>query len=380
MTRRILLVHANAELYGADLVCLFIAQGMAEAGWEVEVIVPRPGPLVERLEAAGAAVTFIDPLVVRRADLRGFRALAFPFAWLANLWRLWRFARTRRFDIVHTNTAPAMAGYPLARWTGARHVVKVQEFFWQRPSLVRLLERRFTRADRVVCISRGIRDQFHNPDLLARCVVIHLGVDVVPSEPPVTPLQSPTVSIVCVGRINVWKGQEVLLDAVAEVRHRLPPLEVRIVGDVYASEHHYRERLEAQVARLGLGDVVRFLGERRDALAIVGRSDVFVMPSRQPEPFGLALVEAMALGRPVIATDAAGPADIVTSGFDGVLVPIADSRALGEALVELVAHPEDARRMGERAAQRAAEFPVSKLVASLRALYEELLGEGAGDA
>lgn len=380
MTRRLLLVHANAELYGADLVCLYITEGMSAVGWEVEVIVPRSGPLVGRLEAAGASVTFIDPLVLRRADLRGMRALVFPLTWMANLWRLRRFARHRRFDIVHTNTAPAMAGYPLARWTSARHVVKVQEFFWQPPRLVRLLERRLTKADRVVCISNGIRDQFTTPPLRDRCVVVHLGVDVVTETAPVAPFTSPTVSIVCVGRINVWKGQEVLLDAVALVRDRLPPVEVRIVGDVYASEHHYRERLEAQVQRLGLQDVVHFLGERRDALEIVARSDVFVMPSRQPEPFGLALVEAMALGRPVIATDAAGPSDIVTDGLDGVLVPLADAAALGEALVRVITDPGASRRMGEQAALRARDFPVAKLVDSLRLLYEELLGEPAGDA
>lgn len=380
MTRRILLVHANAELYGADLVCLYITEGMRAAGWEVEVIVPRAGPLVDRLESAGASVTFIDPLVLRRADLRGLRAVVFPLTWMANVWRLRRFARTRRFDIVHTNTAPAMAGYRLARWTHARHVVKVQEFFWQDPRLVRLLERRLAKADRVVCISNGIRDQFSTPQLRSRCVVIHLGVDVEVPPAPVEPLTSPTVSIVCVGRINVWKGQEVLLDAVALVRDRLPPVEVRIVGDVYASEHHYRERLEAQVERLGLQDVVRFLGERRDALEIVANSDVFVMPSRQPEPFGLALVEAMALGRPVIATDAAGPSDIITDDVDGVLVPLADAGALGEALLRVINQPELARRMGDQAAVRARDFPVARLVESLRLLYEELLGEPTGDA
>ena len=373
MTRRVALVHSGADLYGADLVCLRIAGAAVASGWAVTVVVPRDGPLVPELRAAGAEVVVTDPLVLRRSDLRGVRALSVPPRWVAQAAALRRLAR-RRFDVVHTRTAPTLGGFLLARWSGARHVLHVQEIFSQPRRLVRTLERVFARADSIVCISRAVAEQFDDERVRSRTRIIHTGVDVPDGLDERVPLDGPSVDVVCVARLNEWKGQEVLIAAAYELGGDVPGLRVRLVGDVFGREHQYRDDLEAQIAYLRLGGVVVFEGERRDALSLVARSDILVLPSRRPEPFGMALVEGMALGRPVVATAAGGPAEIITDGVDGLLVPPGDATALADAIRRLAADRPAARAMGERGRRRAADFPVAAMVGGVLALYEELTG------
>lgn len=370
--RRLLFVHANADLYGADLVMLRIASEAVRIGWQVEAVLPFRGPLAVELESLGVPVATIDPLVVRRADLRWPTVLALPFRWVRDLVRLWWFGRHRRFDIVHTNTVPAFGGFLLARWTHARHVMHVQEIFWQRRFL-RLLERPLARCDRLMCISTAVREQFESSAVRERCRLVYTGVDVPPGVPEREPLGGDAVELITVGRLNEWKGQDILVDAVAELREELPSLRLRLVGDVFRQEWHHRRRLEKQVARLGLRDIVTFEGVRRDALELVGQADIVVVPSKRPEPFGMVLVEGMALGRPVIATHGGGPGEILTDGDDGLLVPPGDPHALAAAIRRLVADPASARAMAERGRVRSRDFTAERMVRAALAVYDEVL-------
>jgi glycosyltransferase involved in cell wall biosynthesis len=368
---RLVVVHASSELYGSDIACLRVAARAVEAGWEVTAVVPPAGPLLPKLESAGVRIAAGDPLTIRRADLRPLHAPATPFRWTAAARRLARLAASLpRPDAVYTSTAPTMGGALLARRWRVPHVWHVHELFWQPRPIVDVFERVLSSAEAVVCCSGAVRDQFR-PRVRDRARVAYSGADVPAGIPESRPLDRPTPRVVCVGRINEWKGQEVLVAAVGLLRDRGIEVELALVGDVYANEHQYRHRLEDEIARLGLGRSVTLLGERRDALALVGDADVFVLPSRRPEPFGMALVEAMALARPVVATAGGGPSEIVTDGVDGLLVPRGDPDAMATAMAALVRAPERARAMGDRARVRAAQLTTSAMAGEV----VELLGE-----
>jgi len=137
------------------------------------------------------------------------------------------------------------------------------------------------------------------------------------------------------GRIDTWKGLDVLLDATPEMQRRRPGLQVVIAGPDVAGKEPYAARL-ADRARSMSG--VHWLGPRRDMAELIADLDALVMPSTEPEPFGLTAIEALASGVPVVATAAGGPLEILGPNptAAGRLVPPAEPARLAEATVEML--------------------------------------------
>jgi len=374
---RLLIVHSSSERYGSDLACLHIAVA-AQSRWQVDVIVPSPGPLVDRLRQHGVAVTILDPIVLRHADLRGPGALVMPFRWAAGALKLKSFLRRRaRYDVVHSNCAPTLGGALLARWSRARHVWYVHEIFAsarQRRLFDALLRRS---ADAVLACSSAALEQFPGVVSTGIGTVVYTGVEV-PERTCVGARSSTDLPVVvCVGRLNAWKGQAVLIEAVSQLRAQGVDFRVELVGSYFRDQQQFETQLRSQVARLALADRVEFLGERDDVFEIVGRADVLVLPSTRPEPFGMALVEAMGLGLPVIATAAGGPAEIIEDGVNGLLVPMGDAVALADAIRRLLADSAFARRLGAQAKIKAADFSSTRMTALVLDCYADLLAKGA---
>jgi glycosyltransferase involved in cell wall biosynthesis len=148
----------------------------------------------------------------------------------------------------------------------------------------------------------------------------------------------------------------VFIDAIADLRRRGVAVEADIVGDVYAGEVRFRTALLDQVRESGLESVVSFHGFTPGASDLIAAADVVVVPSVRPEPFGLVVVEAMALGRVVIATAHGGPAEVITDGSDGILVKPGSATAVADAVARLLETPGEAAAIGDRARRRAATF------------------------
>ena len=134
-----------------------------------------------------------------------------------------------------------------------------------------------------------------------------------------------------------------------------------------------RERLEALAGRLDIRERVHFLGWRADALSIVAACDLFVMPSLW-EGMPNAVIEAMALGRCVVASAVEGTTELIEAGRSGLLVPPGRVKRLADAISVALTNPERRKRMGSAARRRVARhFPIERTVADYQALYDELL-------
>ena len=176
-----------------------------------------------------------------------------------------------------------------------------------------------------------------------------------------------------IGRLHGQKGHEFLLAAAAKVIAEVPDATFLIAG--YGP---LRERLEARAAELGVSSSVRFLGYRKDVQRILSALDVFVLPSLW-EGMSNAILEAMAAGKPVVATAVDGNLDQVIDGETGLLVPPADAGVLANALIDLIGDRQKARDMGERGRERVErDFPIRAMTAAYLDLYEKLLNEKAG--
>ena len=174
--------------------------------------------------------------------------------------------------------------------------------------------------------------------------------------------------IVSVARLELEKSVETLIDAMKGVLAATPSAVCVIAG-----EGSQKAALLTQIAGRGLGDAVKLIGFRNDALALMNAADVFVLPSPR-EPFGLVLIEAMSVGKPVIATRAGGPLEIVVDGETGMLVAPSSSEEMGRAIIELVRDADLRRRMGAAGHGRFLEkFTVERMTRATVAAYEKAL-------
>ena len=162
-----------------------------------------------------------------------------------------------------------------------------------------------------------------------------------------------------VGRLDRWKGFHVLLDVAPRLLERHPDATLVLVGGPHELDPSYAEELHAQAARLGLGQRLRLVGQQPNPEEWMQAMDVVVHTS-QDEPFGMVVIEAMALGKPVVAAAEGGPAEIVTPGVDGLLAPHGDRPALAAAILLLLADEQLRARLGEAAERRAREFEVAQ--------------------
>lgn len=184
------------------------------------------------------------------------------------------------------------------------------------------------------------------------------------------------VVIIQSSRMESWKGHSTLLRALARVKD-LPGWTCWIAGGAQRpSEVIYVKALEDEAARLGIAARVRFLGQRADVPALLAAADIHCQPNTGPEPFGIALVEALSAGLPVV-TSSIGAAPEIVDDSCGVLVPPGDARSLAAALRELIESPELRVRLG-RGGQVRAEF-LCEAGRRTRELYELLEGAAPRD-
>lgn len=302
------------------------------------------------------------------------------------LWKLFRLMREGEFRIVHTHTTKAgilgriaarLARVPVVVHTPHGHAF--HDYLSPAGSnALRIVEARLARwTDAIVCLTEAEREDHLRLGVgrSEQFVVIHSGVEVGRFKTCPDPaakrgalgLPEGARLVGCVARLAPVKGVQYLLEAAPKIRAAVPEALVVFVGD-----GELRSDLERRARELGLDGAVAFLGLRRDVHEIIPLFDVAVLPSLN-EGMGKAAVEAMAAGKPVVASAVSGLRDVVRHGQNGLLVPPGDPEALAEAIVALLQDPDRARRMGQAGARDAEAYGVEPMVARIEALYERLL-------
>lgn len=171
------------------------------------------------------------------------------------------------------------------------------------------------------------------------------------------PTSGPLIGIV--GRLQRWKGMHTAIAALPEVRKRHPDAHLVIVGGKHDPEPRYEETLRALVQRLDLASAVTFAGFQPDVPRWMQAMDVIVHASDH-EPFGIVVIEAMALGKPVVAGADGGPSEIITPGQDGLLAAYGDAPALARAIGRFLEDPALAAHCAAAARRRAADFSAER--------------------
>lgn len=348
---------------GSEKTVRLLASGLPEHGIGVRVLLPREGPFTEQLRAAGVEVARIGggqrPTPRAVCELR-------------------RSLREHPPDVVQLHLSRFFApflprGVPVVeRLNMTRH-----ERGWY-PLRWKWLDRTTARwIDRFVVVSDSLREQFiargYPSEKLTR---IYSGVRI-PQHQPESSLREelgigddvPLVGTM--GRLTAQKGMDLFLLAVARVRERFPAANFALVG-----EGELRHSLEHQARELGLNDCVHFTGWREDSAAVLASFDVLLYPSAW-EPFANTILEAMAVGTPVVASNVGGHPEAVRDGRDGLLFASGDSQAAAEAVGRLLADPELVARISASARCRAAEFSADRMVSEHADAYRSVFQQSA---
>lgn len=250
-----------------------------------------------------------------------------------------------------------------------------QSFIWR---LIEELEIKYLypKADSILAISKGIKDDFanHYPVDPDRIRVIHNPINVneinLLKEKPVDlpdPIDDHRKVIVAIGRLVPQKGYDQMLDAFQRIRREVPS-KLLILGDGADRSH-----IQNKIAEYGLDNDVTLTGFVENPWSYLNRADLYLSTSRY-EGFHLTIVEAMACGVVPVATNCDyGPREIITDGVDGRLVPVDNTKAIADAVIELLQNTEKRKKMALEALKRAQDFDISIVVREYEALIDELI-------
>ena len=309
------------------------------------------GKLADTLETLGCRVVTLDEPPGLRPGM---------------IWRLRRLFRAERFDVVQTHDdKPLIYGAPAAWFAGVpcrvhtQHHGRIAQFSRRQRWLMRWASRL---VNPFVCVSHDSAKYAAEEGVWpGRLRVIWNGIDL-DRFPPCGP--QPDGPAVTVARLSPEKDVQTLLSAMWPVVDAMPGFRLDIAG-----EGPCREELVRLTGELRLGEHVRFLGEVHDVSGLLRRACMFILPSRS-EGISLTILEAMASGLPVVATEVGGNPEVIEAGRSGLLVPAGDPAALARAVLHLAANSEEAQRMGHAARHRVEKhFDVRKMVAHTEALY-----------
>jgi len=335
--------------------------------YRVAYLLPWKDALVEDLRALGVPVHLLG---------RGRGP-----AWIGRLQRL---VRAHEIDVIHAHSPYAAIGarvaFPAGR--GSPHLVCTEHNMWEKYHRATYWANAatFPRNRRVFAVSEGVRSSIRYPAPLRWLPMppvetLHQGLDPAAVSTWGDPsgvrselgIRDGAPIVGTVGNFTPQKGHEHLLEAAAIVRRSVPDVRFVLVGQ---GPHEPAVRRHAD--RLGLNGSAVFVGFRKDAPRIAGAFDVFTLSSIQ-EGLSIAMLEAMAMGRPVVVTDVGGAREVVKDGREGILVPPGDPAQLAESLLALLSDADRRRRMGKAARVRAEAFDIRTTVSRYEEVYEELV-------
>lgn len=375
MTLRIACIHQGYELYGSDRSFAESVAALRQAypSAEIEVVLPREGPIRGLLEAHASRIV-IEPLwVLRRKDLPRLVATApvlLPLAVLRAARRL------RRCDLVYINTSVIVDHVLAARFFPGKALQHIHEI--PEGATRRLLRRLvlWGRA-RLIFNSRATREAFEAP-AGHPSDVIYNGVAGPADWAPTDYDGKRSLRVLMLGRINRIKGQEILLAALAA----LPPeirdqIETRIVGSAF-EDPGLEIALREAVTSAGLASHVSVEPFLDDPTPLYQWADVVTVPSRRPESLGRVAIEAMAFGRPPLASAIGGLREVVADGVTGRLLPPGDADALARALAEIVSNPAVLAPMARAGRERfTALFSEQAVAQAIAAVADDMLRQSS---
>jgi glycosyltransferase involved in cell wall biosynthesis len=367
---------------GAERGLLELLAGLDRGRWQPLVVTAADGPFVAALRARDVE-TIVIPFPTP------------PLWWLVLPWvlarlvvtsfRLLRLIRARRVRLAHCGDLLGLLLLLPARAAGVR-ILHQLHYLGGRPRRIVMSVVGGLAADAIVAYSSDQRDALRRGTVFLerRTTVVHPGIDVVSFARGDRErvrrelgISSAAFLVGMLARYDAWKGHATFLDAAERVRAARSDVEFVIAGgalnaDALPHVARLAAQVEARARSAPLAGAVHVLGHRDDVADVLAALDVFVCPSER-EPFGLVIVEAMAAGTPVVASDTGGPVEIVEDERSGLLFRTGDAEALAARVLQLQGDAPLRARLAAAGRERAARlFPRERYACQMQELYARL--------
>lgn len=350
----ILVLNSSSDLYGASKILVTTVDILKKNGHHPIVVLSEDGPMVPLLKKAGADVVFIHLGILRR-KYKSIPGIINRLRTIRNAYlSLKKLIREKNIDIVYSNTTAVLAGAFAARSMRVKHIWHVHEIIekpvWLQQFLGKLLDRY---SDEVIVVSGAVKKSWGKFVAPEKLHLVYNGIDYSPYADPSDKLRKELlldkdlVIIGMIGRVHFWKGQEYFLRIAGYLSKKFPGLRFVMIGDAFPGYEYLYDTIASVKKEEKLESVVYDLGYRADVPELLQGFDIMVLPSILPDPFPTVILEAMATGKPVVATKHGGATEMVTDGVTGILIPVDDAKRSAELMIPLVENAVRRKGMGE---------------------------------
>lgn len=372
--KKIIFLHSSSELYGSDRSLYNLIKNLDKNEFKCIVILPEDGPLVNKIKSIDKTEVIIKEIaVLRRKNLSFKGMISYVKDFYASFVFIKKLIKENDIDIVYTNTSVVFPGAFAAKFMKRKNIWHVRE----------IIESRFERkivssvinifADIIIANSKATGKSISKNE--KKLEIIYNAIeDNINTKYEVKPInKEKTITIGMAGRINRWKGQKLFVDMARLVLEKNKNTRFLIAGDVYKGEFHLLEELKNYIKENNMEGHMSLLGRVEDMTSFYDSLDVFVLPSIQPEPFGLVVIEAMDRMVPVVATNHGGPVEIIQNNKDGFLVDYKNAEEMSEAVLKLINDEKFRKEIVINAkAKRSSVFSLGNYVRSISEVLKKV--------
>ena len=380
--KRILYLHAGAEMYGADKVLLELIKGLDKNKFEAHVILPNNGVLVKALQNVGATVTVIDYPILRRKYFNPKGIFEYFTSYRKYSKQIAKYAQDNEIDLVHNNTTAVLEGIYLKRKLKLPLIWHVHEIIVKPKAIsdfINMLMGRY--ADKVITVSEAVAAHVKQSRFIkdGQVQVIYNGVDnavyhemedwAVREKFAIAP---DALLIGMVGRVNAWKGQGDFLEAVTPILEQNPTAMAFLAGSAFEGEEWRVKELETQINSSPVASQIKRIDYYSNTPELYNLFDVFVLPSTNPDPLPTVVLEAMACGKQVVGYRHGGVCEMVADGENGLLAAPNQPKELSKAISTLAENKDLRQQYGEQSLKRQKElFSLESYIKNFSELYEK---------
>lgn len=347
----IVFLHSSSELYGSDRSLLNLVKNLDKDKFNITVILPEDGPLVDKINRFDNVEVIINELsVLRRKNLSLSGMSQYFIMLIKSIKFINNLIKEKNIDIVYTNTSVIFAGGISAKLCKVKSIWHIREII--KSKYERFIVSKIVNifSDYIITNSKATAEAIgKNKD---KVKVVYNAIDIEENssleyvnkaydEVTTTVIKNANkIKIGMAGRINRWKGQKLFVDMAKLVSQENDNVEFLIAGDVYKGEDEILDALKAYILESGVKDKIGLLGQVDNMNSFYKNIDIFILPSIQPEPFGLVVIEAMNNKLPVVATNHGGPVEIIENNIDGFLVDYKNAKEMAQVVNKLIKDKE----------------------------------------
>lgn len=378
--KNILFIHQSAEMYGSDKTLLSLVINLNKQEFYSIVILPNSGPLKTELENHNIKVIIAPVLKLYRKMFTPLNLIKFIGHFFKGLKIIKNINKTHQIDIVYSNTLAVLLGFFYAFFSNKKHIWHVHEIIESPKIFTKLFKFLLNRKTNTFSIHNSLATRnFWN--CKQKNQVVWNGIEQFEEIQSIEKQQlrknifntENEIIFALVGRISRWKGQLFLLECFKELTLNNQNIKLVFIGSAPPNQNHFLETLQTKIIELELQHFVEIIPFQDNINQLWQCIDIAVVPSTEPEPFGMVAIEAMMAKKPVIAANHGGLTEIVVDQKTGILVSPNNAEALILALEKLIINSELRNTFGVNGFERAKqEYSVASYINKIENIFNSI--------